>query len=553
MLNWRQNTLVLLAFWVFAGLGFSQTPTVGVLSIDQGAAADGFILLSGMDAKGVYLIDYCGREINAWESSLYTPGASVYLAPNGDLVRTCKLPNTNLNMGGIGGRIERWSWEDSLVWEYDFSTSQYSQHHDIELLPNGNILLLATERKTGLDPLLAGRDPALVSNGEVWSEFLVEIQPVGPDSGIVVWEWHIWDHLIQEFDSTRQNYGVVADHPELMDLNYIHARVEKDWLHANSVAYNPHLYQIMLSIAEINELWVIDHSTTTQEAAGHTGGLRGKGGDLLYRWGNPAVYQRGTSTDQQLFFQHDAHWIPDDRPDSGKVIIFNNGVGRGYSSVEMLTPPVSAPGDYLLNPGQAFGPATSPFTYTTDTLYDFFSKNTSGAEQLSNGNLLICEGAKGFNFEVDPLGAIVWRYMNPVIRTGILQQGDVVPTSANSMFRISRYDPDYPGFQGRDLTPGLTLEWGTDPASCLSVITDREQNVPPTTFLPFPNPVKDQFQVNFPGIQPVFCRIVNIFGQVKWSGEIHSGVPVNISGLESGIYWLISPSSPLSKIVKTEP
>jgi hypothetical protein len=37
-------------------------------------------------------------------------------------------------------------------------------------------------------------------------------------------------------------------------------------------------------------LWVIDHQTTTAQAASHTGGRYNKGGDLLYRWGNPQTY-----------------------------------------------------------------------------------------------------------------------------------------------------------------------------------------------------------------------------------------------------------------------
>jgi len=40
------------------------------------------------------------------------------------------------------------------------------------------------------------------------------------------------------------------------------------------------------------------HSTTRAEAAGHTGRRSGKGGDLLYCWGNPRTYRAGTKADQ---------------------------------------------------------------------------------------------------------------------------------------------------------------------------------------------------------------------------------------------------------------
>ena len=66
----------------------------------------------------------------------------------------------------------------------------------------------------------------------------------------------------------------------------------------NSVAYHPELDQIVLSVLGFSEIWIIDHGTTTAEAAGHTGGRSGKGGDLLYRWGNPRAYRAGSAVDQ---------------------------------------------------------------------------------------------------------------------------------------------------------------------------------------------------------------------------------------------------------------
>ena len=48
---------------------------------------------------------------------------------------------------------------------------------------------------------------------------LVEIKPTGKTTGELVWEWHLWDHLVQDFDKTKLNFGDVAQHPELVNIN----------------------------------------------------------------------------------------------------------------------------------------------------------------------------------------------------------------------------------------------------------------------------------------------------------------------------------------------
>src|SRR5436305_14378831 len=149
---------------------------------------------------------------------------------------------------------------------------------------------------------------------------LVEIKKTGKTTGEVVWEWHLWDHLVQDFDKDKPNFGKIAEHPELVDINfgqdvlgafagkkdgldklkgigYVGNAPAKggkgasaDWTHCNGVSYNADLDQVIVSVHAFSEFWIIDHSTTTSDAAGHKGGKRGKGGDLLYRWGNPRAY-----------------------------------------------------------------------------------------------------------------------------------------------------------------------------------------------------------------------------------------------------------------------
>jgi hypothetical protein len=306
------------------------------------------------------------------------------------------------------------------------------------MLPNGDMLMIAWEYKSAADAIAHGRNPSTIPQGELWPDSLIEVRPSNGSGGTIVWEWHLWDHLIQDFDPTKENYGVVQDHPERVDINY-GGRILADWTHMNSVDYNAEYDQILLSVSHFDEIWVIDHSTTPQEAAGHTGGRYGKGGDLLYRWGNPMTYRMGSDSDRRLFNQHDASWIPPGLPGSGDILIFNNGLGRPsgeYSSVEEIVPPMASNGTYNRLEGAAYGPSTSAWNYTAEKPTDFYAINLGGAQRLPNGNTLICNGPFGQFFEVTAEKEVVWKYENQVPD----------PLDAH-VFKICRYGPEYPGLK----------------------------------------------------------------------------------------------------------
>ena len=386
--------------------------------------------------------------------------------------------------------------------------------------------------------------PEVQQKGYMLPDCIIEIQPTYPTGGTKVWEWHVWDHLVQDYDPTKSNYGVVNAHPELIDCDGDHRALPLFWNHMNSIDYNPGLDQIVVSVRGNSEAWVIDHSTTSVQSASHSGGVHGKGGDLLYRWGNPLTYGAGTVSDQVYFEQHDVEWIKPGNPGEGDLLAFNNGVNRNYSSVDEITPPLDANGNYTLNTGTAFGPTSLTWTYVADPPESLFAHDISGAERMPDGNTIICAGPSGTFYEVTNTGQLVWEYINPVTNTGVLTQGDTIPhnpvrpeETMNSVFRIYRYAPDYPAFNGRDMTPGDFIEkyaTGID-ENRLSVI-----NV-------FPNPFRNCINlVNTTGRENY--ELTNTTGQLIWAGKLIE--QQDFSKLAPGIYILRVNNQSASGVVK---
>jgi len=403
-------------------------------------------LFTPLGNKATYLIDEDGNTVKTWESD-YSPALSAYLLDDKSLLRTASLGSDGNSIfgstGGAGGLVQQFDWDGNLIWEFEHNSDTYLLHHDIEYLPNGNILMIAWEYKSETEAINAGRDPSLLSEGELWPDKIIEVVPEGTNGGTIVWEWHVWDHLIQDYDNIKTNYGVVSEHPEKIDLNFTLNQANADWNHTNAVDYNEKLDQILLTVRSFSEVWIIDHNTASEEAAGSAG-------DLLYRWGNPQTYGRGTDGDQMLFVPHDGQWIETEYPGENDILIFNNGQGRSdgdYSSVDEFAPPLDTDNNYTITLENSYGPEELIWTYQADTVSNFYANHISGAQRLSNGNTLICEGTAGKFFEVTPNGEIVWEYANPYVDSS--PQGN-----NNTVFRAVRYNLDELDNGGSTPVPG---------------------------------------------------------------------------------------------------
>ena len=466
------------------------TQTIG-LFLNTTNASPGYTLMSPMQGNNTYLLNNSGQYVHRWTSS-YNPGRAEYLTPEGHLLRTCSVGNqSKLNTGGgEGGRLEERDWQNNLIWCFELNTTNQMTHHDLAQLPNGNVLMIACEKIYLANLLAAGfktnaqtEISVRTNGGFALPDYIIEVRPDrkdGTTNGTIVWEWHVMDHLIQDYDATKANYGVVSNHVELINANA--GNLQQFWNHFNGIDYNPQFDQILISSRNQSEVWVIDHSTTTIQAAGHTGGKYGKGGDLLYRWGNPAICNLTDATHKEMLWQqHCAVWIPTNCPGAGHILIHDNGIGRvspasaWYTSIDEIVPPVNANGFYAGASNVYFGPTNYFWVYTNSPATNFYGADIGGVERELNGNTLITFGIRGTLFEVTTNRQTVWQYVNPSAATPYAQ-GSTVPFDPNSninfplqtmneVFKVHRYPASFSGFAGKDLTPRGTIETYTGAAT----------------------------------------------------------------------------------------
>ena len=384
---------------------------------------NGYTLFSPNNSRTTYLVDMNNIVVHSWAHNR-SGGYSAYLLADGSLLRPAISSSSQLNGGGAMGILQKLDYNGTLLWEFTYSSATYRAHHDIEPMSNGNVLMIAWELKTAAQAVQAG----LRRSAAIWPDHIIEVQQTGATSGEIVWQWHAWDHLIQDYNASRDNYGVIAQHPELLDINTGSGGIGPaggDWMHINAISYNPELDQIVISSHNLNELYVIDHSTTTAEAATHTGGRWGRGGDYLYRWGNPANYD---APGARVFdVVHCSWWVPVGLPGAGHILAYNNRQSAGASVIVELIPPYDSLGNYVLVPGTAYGPSTPYWSYSAA---GFFSNHLGGCQRLPNGNTFIAESTSGYLFEVDSLGSVQWSY----------NRGGEIP-------RALRYPLDYPPLQ----------------------------------------------------------------------------------------------------------
>ena len=452
---------------------------------DKANAFNGYTLFAGSGKS--YLIDMEGQVVHTWNM-----GTNPRLLENGHLIDASKD-----DPSGFGG-FQEMDWDGNVVWKYTESRSNYHPHHDFLRIFNPKLnayttLYIANKDLTNEECIAAGCDPKNAPYTGAQMDVVVEVDM----SGNIVWEWSFFDHVIQDVDATKANFvgegKTIADFPGKLNLNLPGHPVSKDWLHCNSLDYNQKLDQVVIN-SVMGEFYVIDHGNTFVASDSKTSiaNAAGTRGDFLYRFGDPALYQQGdppsvlanwttsTSGTKQIGGSHNIQWVAPGLPGEGHFLVFNNSQylfeRTPQSSILEINGYLNAnkedKGSYVNPPDAGYYKLESDkdthktprlvsnqvvWMYRSKSNQAFFSHIGGSAQRLPNGNTLICSDTEGHFFEVTADNTLVWEYINPVTRNGILT---VMPDSlpmTNSVFRAYRYTADYAGLAGKTLTEGKTL------------------------------------------------------------------------------------------------
>ena len=346
-----------------------------------------YVLVVDQTGQGADIINHNGDEIFSWDFDAAI-GNDASLLDDGSMLVCLKANDAAITFGGYGGVFQKINADQTTDWEVSYSTTTQTAHHDVEYLANGNIIFPVWEQLLVSDAAEIG----FSGSQDIYPEAIIEMNPVTQE---IVWEWHATDHLIQDHDSAKLNYGTVQDNPNKIDINYNSAQANGDIMHANGITVDETNNIIYLTINNYSEIWVIDHSTTTAQAATSTGGNYNLGGDLVYRFGNPLTYDNvGEVTINDVHYPN--------LLDTGNMLVFSNNIYDNQSAVF----------EYQLNPPYQLvaGEDNEPELVWSFTDSELYSSGLGGAVRTPNGNTLIAEGRDGTVWEVSDSGEVLWKY-----------------------------------------------------------------------------------------------------------------------------------------------
>lgn len=347
--------------------------------------------LEGRKESYVYLIDMKGDIVHHW----IIPGAVKLhgeLLPNGNLLCSVSERGIKNPLGLVFAvsTVMELDWDSNVVWRYE---DPYHDCHDRCRLKNGNTLLMRYKALTAeKQSQIKGGVAGTEHNGQMFTLVLVEVTPEG--------------NIIDEMDLSK-----VLD-PETDQITTYGTR---------------ELWPGLNSIEEMADGKIISTSYNLS---------------TCYMWDRTErkVAWRYGQGDEKISFPHDPQPLK-----NGNILIFDNG---RYYAPDADGKTNYFPPDFSRVVEVDPNTCKTVWEYRADNPVDFYSTYISSNQRLDNGNTLICEGATGRIFEVTSAGEIVWEFISPFYSESGIRFG-----RTSAIFRAFRYGVDYPGLQGKVLTP----------------------------------------------------------------------------------------------------
>lgn len=361
---------------------------VGVLEHDRLRATPGVTLIVRLRGKAAYLVGMNGEVLHEWHFPL-VPGNNVYLMENGNLLWSGEPEDKSPYNGEEHSRFEGGEGpplrggRGGILREIDWDGNVLWEYVNWDQHHDCRRLANGNTVYLGWE-IMPDAAAKQVLGGQPGTEFngLIygDYLHEVTPDGEVVWEWHA------HADMDLERYPMCT------------RCYRNEFAHANACSPLPN-GDIMISFRRLNTIAIVDRETKK------------------FRWEH---------RDDSWGHQHDCQML-----DNGNILLFANGIHGGenpFSRVIELDPETRE----------------TVWSYRGSPPYTFFSPHISGAQRLSSGNTLICEGQWGRVFEVTPENDIVWEYISPFFDPNTGGDGHT-----NMMFRAYRYAVDSPEIRNR--------------------------------------------------------------------------------------------------------
>lgn len=236
-----------------------------------------------------------------------------------------------------------------------------SAHHEVNELPNGDILTLSTELiEIGLPDAerLCPANPGTSLVGDI----VVELSPEGE----VVQEWHMDD----VFDPTQRPGAEICLPQQAIAPPmwfYPAANDIRDWTHANAIALDEAANTLYVSLRHLDAVVALRYKDDAN----------GRAGELLWELGADGTLD--LTSGEFMSHQHAVELLGD-----GELMVYDNGNTK--------TPPYSRAVIYRVDPEAGTAEQVWEHRDTTDDGRPMFTPFLGDVDRLANGDILITHG-----------------------------------------------------------------------------------------------------------------------------------------------------------------